>query len=126
MKMLMTIIANAVAIWVAAFLLDGIEIGGDGANFWLTLLGVAVIFGVVNALVKPVLKLLSLPLIVLTLGLFLLVLNALMLTLTSWLAGLFGLDFVVQSFFWDAIIGAIIISAVSVVVDMLLPDPQRA
>ena len=125
MKMLLTIIANAVAIWVAATLLDGIEIGGRGTSFWLTLLGVSVIFGVLNAVVKPVLKLLSLPLIVLTLGLFLFVVNAIMLALTSWLSGVLGLEFNVESFFWDAILGAIIISAVSLVVDMLLPDPKR-
>lgn len=122
MKMLLTIVANAVAIWVADLLLDGIEIGGSGSQFYLTLLAVAVVFGVLNALVKPVLKLLSLPLIVLSLGLFLLVLNAIMLSLTSWLSGVLGLDFTVQSFFWDAVLGAIIISAVSMVVEMLLPD----
>ncbi len=124
MKMLLTIVANAVAIWVAAYLLDGIEIGGEGSRFFLTLLGVAVVFGVLNAVVKPILKLLSLPLIVLSLGLFLFVLNAIMLSLTSWLSGAIGLDFHVDSFFWDAVLGAIVISAVSLVVDMLLPDPR--
>lgn len=124
MKMILTILADAVAIWVAASLLDGIEIGGEGTSFWLTLLGVAVIFGVLNAVVKPILKLLSLPLIVLTLGLFLFVVNALMLSLTSWLSGVVGLDFTVESFFWDAVLGAVIVSAVSLVVDMLLPDPK--
>lgn len=124
MKMILTILADAVAIWVAAYLLDGIEIGGEGTSFWLTLLGVAVIFGVLNAVVKPILKLLSLPLIVLTLGLFLFVVNALMLSLTSWLSGVVGLDFTVESFFWDAVLGAVIVSAVSLVVDMLLPDPK--
>ncbi|AXH96333.1 phage holin family protein [Ornithinimicrobium avium] len=124
MKMILTIVANAVAIWVAAYLLDGIQIGGEGSRFFLTLLGVAVVFGVLNAIVKPILKLLSLPLIVLSLGLFLFILNALMLALTSWLAGAIGLDFHVDSFFWDAVLGAIIISAVSLVVDMLLPDAR--
>lgn len=122
MKMLLTIVANAVAIWVAAYLLEGIQIGGEGSRFFLTLLGVAVVFGVLNAIVKPILKLLSLPLIVLSLGLFLFILNAVMLSLTSWLAGAIGLDFHVDSFFWDAVLGAIIISAVSLVVDMILPD----
>ncbi len=122
MKMILTIIADAVAIWVAAYLLDGIEIGGSGSSFFLTLLAVAVIFGVLNAIVKPILKLLSLPLIVLTLGLFLFIVNAIMLSLTSWLSGLVGLDFHVDSFFWDSVLGAIIVSAVSLVVDMVLPD----
>ncbi|RIK13704.1 MAG: hypothetical protein DCC50_12175 [Acidobacteria bacterium] len=122
MKMILTIIADAVAIWVAAYLLDGIEIGGSGSSFYLTLLAVAVIFGVLNAIVKPILQLLSLPLIVLTLGLFLFIVNAIMLSLTSWLSGLVGLDFHVDSFFWDSVLGAIIVSAVSLVVDMVLPD----
>lgn len=122
MKMILTIIADAIAIWVAASLLDGIEIGGSGSRFFLTLLAVAVIFGVLNAILKPILKLLSLPLIVLTLGLFLFILNAIMLSLTSWLSGAVGLDFHVDSFFWDAVLGAIIVSAVSLVVDMVLPD----
>lgn len=125
MKMILTILANAVAIWVAASLLDGIEIGGEGSSFWLTLLGVSVVFGVLNAIVKPLLQLLSLPLIVLTLGLFLFVVNAAMLSLTSWLSGVLGLDFHVDSFFWDAVLGAVIISAVSLVVDMLLPDTKK-
>ena len=116
---------NAVALWVAAWLVDGIVLAGDDTTFaskFTTVILVALVFGVVNAVVKPILKLLSLPLIVLSLGLFLFILNALMLSLTSWLAGAIGLDFHVDSFFWDAVLGAIIISAVSLVVDMLLPD----
>ena len=85
-------------------------------------LGVAVIFGVLNAVVKPILQVLSLPFIVLTLGLFLIVVNAIMLALTSWLSGVLGLDFHVQSFFWDAVLGSLIISAVGVVTGMMLPD----
>lgn len=126
MKTLLHILADAVAIWAAASLLSGIELGGEGSQFWLTLLGVAVIFGVLNSVVKPILTLLSLPFIVLTLGLFLLVVNAAMLSLTSWLAGVIGLHFHVENFFWSAILGAIIISAVSMVVEMLLPDGRKA
>lgn len=121
----MQIIANGVALWVASLLLDGIEFGGSGTNKVLTIVGVAVIFGLVNALVKPLLKLISLPLVVLTLGLFLIVINALMLLLTSWLSGVVGLDFTVQSFFWDAVLGGIIVGAVATVVDMLLPDGRE-
>lgn len=121
----MQIVANGVALWVASLLLDGIEFGGSGTNQVLTIVGVAVIFGLVNALVKPLLKLVSLPLVVLTLGLFLIVINALMLLLTSWLSGVVGLDFTVQSFFWDAVLGGIIVGAVATVVDMLLPDGRE-
>ncbi|GAA5163807.1 phage holin family protein [Ornithinimicrobium tianjinense] len=122
MKMILTILANALALWVAAALLDGISFGGDGTDLVLTVLGVAIVFGVLNAIVKPVLKLLSFPLVILTLGLFLVVVNAIMLSLTSWLAGVVGLDFTVEDFFWDAVLGALIISAVGVVTDLVLPD----
>lgn len=125
MKFLLAILANAVALWVAAVLLPGIEFGGEGGQLVLTVVLVALIFGVLNALVKPVLKLVSLPLIVLTLGLFLVVVNALMLALTSWLAGVLGLDFTVQSFFWDAVLGSLIVSAVGMVTGVLLPDTRK-
>lgn len=122
MSILMQIIANGVALWVASLLLDGIEFGATGTQRVLTIVGVAVVFGIVNALVKPLLALISLPLVILTLGLFLIVINALMLLLTSWLSGVIGLDFTVQSFFWDAVLGGIVVGAVATVVGMLLPD----
>ena len=122
MRILISIVANGLALWVAAWLLDGITFGGEGTSLILTVLGVAAIFGVLNAIVRPVLLVLSLPLVVLTLGLFLFVLNALMLVLTSWLAGVVGLDFHVDSFFWDAVLGAMIISIVGIVLDLVLPD----
>ncbi|WP_134774364.1 phage holin family protein [Ornithinimicrobium flavum] len=125
MKMLLAVLANAVALWVAAVLLPGISFGGEGASLVLTVVLVAALFGVLNAIVKPLLKLLSLPFIVLTLGLFLVVVNALMLSLTSWLAGVLGLEFTVESFFWDAVLGSLIVSAVGVVTSMLLPDGER-
>lgn len=125
MAILFAVIANAVALWVAAELVPGIEIGGSGQDYLVTLVLVAVLFGVVNALVKPVVKLLSLPFIVLTVGLFLLVINALMLMLTSWLSGLLNLSFHVDAFFWSGLIGAVVISAVSLVVGMILPDTRK-
>lgn len=75
----------------------------------------------VNVIVKPVVKLLSLPLFIVTLGLFTLVVNALMLMLTSWLAKQFDLSFHVDNF-WTAVVGALIISIVSWAVNMVLPD----
>ncbi|MGY1452086.1 phage holin family protein [Streptomyces sp. SS8] len=115
-------IANAVALAVAVWLLDDITLTGDDtAGKTLTLVLVALIFGVVNAVVKPITKLLSLPLLVLTLGLFTLVINALMLMLTSWLAEQFDLAFRVDGF-WTAVLGALVISIVSWAVSMVLPD----
>lgn len=125
MKLILSILANALALWVAAMLVDGISFGGSGTTLALTVLGVAALFGVLNAVVKPILKVLSLPLVVLTLGLFLFVINAIMLSLTSWFAGVIGLDFHVDSFFWDAILGALIISAIGVVTDLILPEGDK-
>ncbi|KUG58454.1 hypothetical protein AVL62_11175 [Serinicoccus chungangensis] len=122
MKLLASVVANGVALWVASALVSGIEFGGQGVSQLLTILGVALVFGLVNAVVRPLVQLLSLPLIVLTLGLFLIVINALMLLLTSWLSGVLGLNFSVDDLFWSAILGSIIISIVSLFVSMLLPD----
>lgn len=120
--MLLAVLANALALWVASAVISGIEFEGEGGQRLLTIVLVAALFGVLNAIVKPILQLLSLPFIVLTLGLFLIVVNALMLSLTSWLSGVVGLGFTVESFFWDAVLGSLVISAVGVVTGMLLPD----
>jgi len=118
------ILVNGVALWAAAFLITGITLGPSGAKLsseLVTILWVAVIFGLLNAVVKPVLKLLSLPVIILTLGLFALVVNAAMLQLTSWFAGQFDLAFHVDHFFWDAVIGSLIITFVSMILRVVLP-----
>jgi putative membrane protein len=121
-RLLVRLIATAVALAVAAWLVDGISVGpGTDTERALTLLGVAVIFGLVNAIVRPILALLSLPLVVLTLGLFLLVLNALMLLLTEWIAKQFDLAFQVDGF-WSALLGALIITVVSFLINIVLPD----
>jgi putative membrane protein len=113
---------NAVALAAAAWLLDGITVTGDRAGGRLvTLLVVGVIFGLVNGFVRPVVKLLSLPFILLTLGLLIFVINACMLLLTSWLAGLLDVGFHVDGF-WTAGLGAIIVSIVLWLLDLLLPD----
>lgn len=115
-------IANAAALAVAVWLIDKITLTGDSTGKEIgTLILVALIFGVVNFLVKPVVQLLSLPLLVLTLGLFTLVVNALMLLLTSWLAGQFDLSFHVEGF-WTAVLGGLIISVVSWALNVVLPD----
>ncbi|MEU4198479.1 MULTISPECIES: phage holin family protein [Streptomyces] len=117
-------IANAAALAVAIWLLKDITLTGESTGRkTLTLLLVALIFGVVNFVVKPVVKLLSLPLFILTLGLITLVINALMLLLTSWLAEKFDLAFHVQGF-WTAVLGGVIISIVSWAMHMVLPDDR--
>lgn len=102
----------AVAFAITAWLLDGIDVsGGFGTYLWLALL-----FGVINAVVGTILRLLTLPLMVVTLGLFALVINAFLLQILDWISDHFTID----HFFWTAIWGAIILAIVSVVLDVLV------
>ncbi|GAA2105102.1 phage holin family protein [Kitasatospora saccharophila] len=106
---------NAAAIWVAAWIVTGITLTGDNDDWQhktLTVIGVALVFGVINILIKPVVKLFSLPLYILTLGLITFVINALMLWLTSWASDKLNLDFHVEGF-WSALLGALIVTVVS-------------
>ncbi|MFF3502113.1 phage holin family protein [Streptomyces sp. NPDC003247] len=115
-------IANAGALAVALWLLDKITLTGDSTGKKIgTLILVALLFGVVNSLVKPVVKVLTFPLFILTLGLITLVVNALMLLLTSWLAEQLDLSFHVEGF-WTAVLGGLIISIVSWALNVVLPD----
>jgi putative membrane protein len=122
------VVVNGIALWVAAWLVSGVHLADGDASTTskvLTVLLVAFIFGVVNAFVKPIATLLSLPFVVLTLGLFLVVVNALMLELVAWISGLLGLPFSIDEFFWDAVLAAIIISIVSWILSIVLPDDDR-
>jgi len=122
MKLVLWLVVNAAALGVAVWLLDGITLTADTTGGRIgTLLLVGAIFGVITSVVRPIVNLLSLPLIVLTLGLMLIVINALMLLLTSAVAGSLGLEFHVDGF-WTAVLGAIIISITSMIVESLLPD----
>jgi putative membrane protein len=115
------LLAHAVGLAVGAWLLDGISFEGtDWQDKLPELLLTAVILGLVSFFVKPLVNLLSLPLIILTLGLFLLVTNALMLMLTGWLADQFDIGFEVDGF-WTALIGALVITLVAGFVDLVLP-----
>ncbi|MFG2652655.1 phage holin family protein [Streptomyces sp. NPDC048436] len=117
-------IANAAALAVAVWLLDKITLTGDSTGKKaLTLIVVALIFGLVNFLVKPIVKVLTFPLFILTLGLITLVVNALMLLLTSWLADKFDVSFHVEGL-WTAILGGLIISIVSWALNVVLPDDK--
>lgn len=122
MRFLIWVVVNAGALAVAAWLLEGIRVGGKTTGEQaVTLIIVALIFGVVNAIVEPVVKLLSLPFILLTLGLFLIVINALMLLLTSWISEQIGQRFVVDGF-WTAVLGGIIITVATWILEAVLPD----
>ncbi len=122
MKFIVWVVVNALALAVATWLLDGITLtGGSTEDRVVTLLLVALIFGVVNAVVRPVVKTLSLPFIILTLGLLIFVINALMLLLTSWISSQFGLGFDVDGF-WTAVLGAVVVMVATWVLELVLPD----
>jgi putative membrane protein len=122
MNFLVKTIANAGALAVAVWLLDKITLtGGSTAGKAGTLIVVALIFGLVNFLVKPIVKVLTFPLFVLTLGLITLIVNALMLLLTSWVADVLDVSFHVEGF-WTAVLGGLIISVVSWALHLVLPD----
>lgn len=113
---------NAVALWVATLLIDGIELGGrDQTTKVITLIVVALIFGVVNAVLKPLIKTVGCAFYLLTLGLIGLVVNALLFLLVGWLSGKFGLPFYVDGF-WAAFWGAIVVAVVGFVLHLIIPD----
>jgi putative membrane protein len=114
MKIILRILINAAALWVAASFVPGIHAGGFGS-----ILALALVFGLVNAFVRPFLKLVSCPIILLTLGLFTLVVNALMLMLAAWLGRGLGIEFTVDGFV-PAFLGALIVSVVSTLLSWIL------
>ena len=121
-RILVRLIINGVALAAATYLVPGIDIVGEPV--WAPLAAMALIFGVVNALIRPLLKLLTCPLIILTLGLFILVINGLMLWAASWIGGRFGVGFEVVGF-RSALLGALVVSVVSFFLTLLLRDNDR-
>jgi putative membrane protein len=119
-KLLLRWVCNAIAIFAAVKLLPGLYFNGP----WWQLGIVALIFGLLNALVRPVLTLLTCPLIILTLGLFTLVINAAMLWLTAKSSEVFGIDFRVSGF-WSAFWGALVISVISAILNLLIHDEKN-
>jgi putative membrane protein len=122
---LIRVVVNAVAIWVATIVVDGISVNSPGdstASTVLTYLVIGAIFGLVNAFVKPIVRLFAFPFYVLTLGLLTFVVNAAMLELTAWISGFTGLTLSIDQFFWDAVFGALVVTLVSMVLNLVLPD----
>ncbi|MCB0166703.1 MAG: phage holin family protein [Anaerolineae bacterium] len=106
----------AAAVGITAWLMPGFTIQG---NYWMSLFIISAVYGLVNAVIRPIVMLLTCPLVILTLGLFTLIINAMMLSLTNWfLPNILTID----SFFWTTIIAAIIISIVSGLLNMFLHD----
>ena len=122
MRFLIRVLASAAALAVATAVVPGIELTtASVTSKMLTLLGVALIFGVINAVLKPIVKIVGCLFYILTLGLIALVVNALLLWLTSWLAGKLDLPWHVTGF-WPAFWGALIVSVVSWLLSIVVRD----
>jgi putative membrane protein len=119
MRIILRLLINAAALWTATRLVNAISFTGD----WCYLFAVALVFGVVNVLVRPLVKLLTLPLLIVTLGLFTFVVNALMLRLTGALSDALGLGFHVAGF-WPAFWGGLVISIVSFALTVFVARPD--
>jgi len=129
------VLINGLALWIASWILPGLDIttsatteaiaktgisqGTDAAGVVLAYLFIGLIFGLVNAFVRPIVSFLSLPITILTLGLFTVVINAAMLYLTSWISSYTPVNFSIDSFFWAAVLAAIIITVISLVADRI-------
>lgn len=116
---LVRLLTNAAALWVATQVVPGVSYSGE----WLPFFAVALVFGGINATLRPLLKLLTCPLILLTLGLFALVVNGLMLWLTGSLSQSLGLGFQVSGF-WPAFFGGLVVSIVSTLISIAFRPPQ--
>ena len=121
-KFILRLVINAVGLYLAVLVLPGIELAGDPVSIlWL-----ALIFGVVNALFGPLLKFLTCGLIALTLGLFTLVINTFLFWLTSVIGQSFGLDLIISDpVWWNAFLGGLIVSIVSVLLTLILRDELK-
>lgn len=125
-RILLAIVLNALALGAAALLVPGIRMEGwseDPGAVVLAYLFVGAVFGIVNVTIKPIVGLLSLPITCLTLGLFAIIINALMLLLTGWLTSWTPVTLIVEDFFFDAILGAIVVAIVSAVLNRFLISP---
>lgn len=119
-KFIIRLIINAIALYAAVALLDGTYIYPSTDN-WVSFIWLALIFGVVNAIIRPLLMVMSCPLIILTLGLGTLLINTAMFALSGWIGTQFGVGFQVSGF-WGAFFGAIIVSVVSFILSILFRE----
>ena len=133
MIFLVRILVNALALAAAVLLLPGVTISGSDSlaasigDTPATLVAyacIALVFGIVNAFVKPIVSFVSTPLTCLTLGLFSIIVNALMLVLTAWLSEFTPFVLSIDSFFWSAVLAAIVVAVVSALLGWLLPDTR--
>ena len=126
MALIIRIAVNSLAIWLTTLILPGLEIVHKTDEGWKqvgVVLVVGLIFTILNAIVKPIIQLFSIPFLLLTFGLFAFVINAIMLLLTDWVSGLIGWGLSVENFGW-ALLGAIVISLIAMVLNSLAPIPK--
>jgi putative membrane protein len=123
MGIVIRLAVSAVALWLTTLILDGITVGGSSTGkkiLWLVV--VAAMFGIVNAVLRPIIKLVGCWAYVLTLGLIALVVNGALLMLTSWIADQFDIPFHVDKFWPTAVLGALIIAVISWLINLVIPD----
>ena len=123
MGIIIRLAITAVSLWIATLLISGIQLTTESLGGQIgALLAVAVIFGIVNAILRPIIKTIGCAFYVVTLGLIAVVVNGLLLMLTSWIGGQFDLPFHVDDFWPSAVLGALLIGIVSWILNMLVPD----
>ncbi len=123
MQLLLRWLVSGAALAITAWIVPGITVEGNSG--FIAVMVMAAVFGFVNAFIRPLLTLLSCPLLILTLGLFTLVINAISLSLSAWIAqNVFGARFIVDGF-WPAFWGAIVVSIVSFLLSLFLPDQNE-
>ena len=125
MDRVIQLLINAAALYVAVLVVDGLDFNFDREGAWVEFILVALIFGLVNTFLKPVLRLLTLPITMVTLGLFLLVLNALLLLLVGWISSQLSLGLEVDGFV-PALLGSIVISIVGWLLSMVIGAGRKA
>ena len=126
MRLILRIIINAIALGAAAFIVPNFDVQGN----WFAWIVVAIIFGLVNAFIRPVVSFFSMPITCLTLGLFTFIVNAFMVLLTAWLSGLVGINMTVGDGgfwgnLWTAMLASIVITIVSTLLSWILPDDKK-
>ena len=119
-KFILRWVINAVALFLAAYFVPGVNLQGD----WTSLIWLALIFGLINAFLRPLLKLLTCPLIFLTLGLFTLLINTFLFWLTSQVGQSFGIGFTIDGF-WPAFLGGLVVTVVSVIMSLIFRDELK-
>jgi len=119
-KFILRWVINAIALFLAVYLVPGVNLQGG----WVSIIWLALIFGLINAFLRPLLKLLTCPLIILTLGLFTLLINTFLFWLTSQVGQAFGIGFTIDGF-WPAFLGGLVVTVVSVIMSLILKDELK-